>query len=107
MSLLSRALNSVSIARQHEVIGKWLDGEQAGCEFTAFAADRVDDLTTIGLENRDCIRGIQRMLVSDMVAHGNHGNVCESDPLIREFFAQRNNSVVPECKTALGKKSVK
>jgi hypothetical protein len=44
MSLLSRALNSVSIQRQKEVIGKWFDGEQAGAEFAAFASDRVDDL---------------------------------------------------------------
>jgi hypothetical protein len=89
MSLLSRALNSVSIQRQKEVIGKWFDGEQAGAEFAAFASDRVDDLAPLGLESRDCIREIQRMLVSDMVAHGDIGNVCESDPLIREFFALR------------------
>lgn len=88
MDILTKALDMFPIKRQKEVIGRWLDGEQAGAEFAIWSADRIDDFPPdLITETRVHIRDIQRMLVSDIVAHGDFGG--GDDPLIREFFAQR------------------
>ena len=73
------------IDRQRAVVNRWLDGVQAGCEFSVFVADlqpEPEDAPYI-----EYIRRLQRMVVIDIVANGDHGTV--SDPVIRKFLDQR------------------
>lgn len=93
MSRLTEASNRLPIDRQKEIIGKWLDGEQAASEFEIFACDRTDDLASgIDPTDRSLIRDIQRMIVADIAAHGNAGLI--DDPLIKEFFERRKNGTL-------------
>jgi len=93
MSRLTEALNRLPIDHQKEIIGKWLDGEQAAFEFAIFACDRTDDLVPgIDPTGRLLIREIQRKLVMDIAAHGDFGFI--SDPLIKEFFERRKNGTL-------------
>lgn len=93
MSTLSEALNMLPIDRQKEIIGKWLDSEQAACEFALWAADKPIDFGPHVDPSEYAmltlfVRKIQRHIVADVVAHDNY-DCLNGDPEILEFFRQR------------------
>jgi hypothetical protein len=81
----------MNIQREQEIVGRWLNGQQAAIEFSLFAMDRNDDLPAeIETETKRSIRLLQEQIVSSIVAHGDFkSDIIKSDPLIDEFLERR------------------
>lgn len=92
-------LSMKSIEHQKEILGKWLDGEQVGSEFSLWAADKPEGIEDYGDSIygnilKSFIRDLQKSLVCDIVTHGKLAPV--DDPLIEEFFTRRANGTLWE-----------